>query len=393
MVDSNFNESDLFMRIMILNSLYYPYRVGGAEISVQLLAEQLVKLENEVKVITLHDKKEIKTDFVNGVEVTYLPLKNIYWGFPNTTTSKFKKAIWHFIDCYNFEMKKMVSVQIAQFKPDIVHTNNICGFSVSAWDAVKKAKVKLVHTSRDYYLFHPNSTLFKSGKVMSPSSLSVLFWSWFKKIKSNKVDNYIGISKYITNLHKDCGFFKKATSDFIYNSVTPYVPKKNESDKIRIGFIGRLSVEKGFDVYCKVARQYKDVNELKFYAAGNFQAGNDSNLLKKDANESSVDVLGYMDLAEFLELVDIVILPLKWNEPFGRTVVECALAGKFVITTSMGAMIELAQIMPNVAIINDIEHELDIFQRYTLHQDLADDVKQLFDPDNIAKQYINHYKK
>ena len=42
MVDSNFNESDLFMRIMILNSLYYPYRVGGAEISVQLLAEQLV---------------------------------------------------------------------------------------------------------------------------------------------------------------------------------------------------------------------------------------------------------------------------------------------------------------------------------------------------------------
>lgn len=58
MVDSNFNESDLFMRIMILNSLYYPYRVGGAEISVQLLAEQLVKLENEVKVITLHDKKK-----------------------------------------------------------------------------------------------------------------------------------------------------------------------------------------------------------------------------------------------------------------------------------------------------------------------------------------------
>ncbi len=99
-----------------------------------------------------------------------------------------------------------------------------------------------------------------------------------------------------------------------------------------------------------------------------------------------------MDLAEFLELVDIVILPLKWNEPFGRTVVECALAGKFVITTSMGAMAELAQIMPNVAIINDIEHEFDIFHRYTLHQDLADDVKQLFDPDNIAKQYINHYK-
>lgn len=68
----------------------------------------------------------------------------------------------------------MVSVQIAQFKPDIVHTNNICGFSVSAWDAVKKSEGCL-YILRDYYLFHPNSTLFKSGKVMSPSSLSVLF--------------------------------------------------------------------------------------------------------------------------------------------------------------------------------------------------------------------------
>lgn len=31
------------MKIMILNSLYYPYKFGGAEVSVQLLAEELVK--------------------------------------------------------------------------------------------------------------------------------------------------------------------------------------------------------------------------------------------------------------------------------------------------------------------------------------------------------------
>lgn len=78
------------MKIMIFNSLYYPYRVGGAEISVQLLAEELVRIGHDVKVITLHEQKSRLEDVLNGVKVVYLPLKNIYWGFPNKTKSKIK---------------------------------------------------------------------------------------------------------------------------------------------------------------------------------------------------------------------------------------------------------------------------------------------------------------
>ncbi len=29
------------MKILIINNLYYPYKVGGAEVSVQILAEEL----------------------------------------------------------------------------------------------------------------------------------------------------------------------------------------------------------------------------------------------------------------------------------------------------------------------------------------------------------------
>ncbi len=55
------------MKIMIFNSLYYPYRVGGAEISVQLLAEELVRIGHDVKVITLHEKKSRLEDVLIGV--------------------------------------------------------------------------------------------------------------------------------------------------------------------------------------------------------------------------------------------------------------------------------------------------------------------------------------
>ncbi|HGO4298408.1 TPA: glycosyl transferase family 1, partial [Klebsiella pneumoniae] len=91
-------------------------------------------------------------------------------------------------------------------EPDVVHTNNLSGFSTSVWAVAKKNKIKIVHTARDYYLMHPNCTLFKNNENMNVKSLNVKAWSFFKKKKSAKIDVFIGISEFITNLHKNNGF-------------------------------------------------------------------------------------------------------------------------------------------------------------------------------------------
>lgn len=59
------------MKITIINTLYYPYRLGGAEVSVQVLAESLVKRNVEVTVLTLHEGKNLKIDSVNGIKIYY----------------------------------------------------------------------------------------------------------------------------------------------------------------------------------------------------------------------------------------------------------------------------------------------------------------------------------
>jgi len=46
------------MKIMMINTLYHPYKVGGAEVSVQLLAEKLANMGHTVSVVTLHNKSE-----------------------------------------------------------------------------------------------------------------------------------------------------------------------------------------------------------------------------------------------------------------------------------------------------------------------------------------------
>ncbi|MFV0607065.1 MAG: glycosyltransferase family 4 protein [Niabella sp.] len=379
------------MKIMIFNSLYYPYRIGGAEVSVQLLAEEFVKQGHKVRVITLHEHEQRIVKMINGVEVIYLPLKNIYWPFDYKVTSKIKKMIWHIIDCYNFEMKNSAISEINDFLPDVVHTNNLSGFSVSVWDAVNKAKIRLVHTSRDYYLFHPNSTLFKKGAIMSTEESSIVLWSLIKKIKSKKVNHYVGISGFIKSLHQSYGFFSNAESSVIYNSVSKIKSKNGSKGKVRVGFIGRLSIEKGFDEFCRISSKYKENLNYSFMAAGNFSNSNDNDSLKNMASNCNVSISGYMPLSEFLDNVDVVILPIKWNEPFGRTVVECALSGKLVLTTPVGSMPELGKIFKNVIVTSSIEN--DFPQVMLRHEEISTDNSEMniFEPAEIASEYLRVY--
>lgn len=341
------------MKIVVVNTLYSPYKVGGAEVSVQFLAEELTKRGHDVTVFCLHDKKRIEKNVINGVNVFYFPLKNIYWPFSGQEKGKLIKLIWHVIDMYNPIMKRLVRKELEKIKPHVVHTNNLSGFSVSVWDAVKKEKIKLVHTTRDYYLFHPNSTLFKSGSNVDVKSIGVRALSLAKKIISRKVDAFVGISQYISKLHESNNFAPKAIHCYIYNPISNIHFHSNESEKVRVGFIGRLTYDKGFDDYCFLASKYKGTKEIEFFAAGRFGNDIEGNQLGELASQSEVKTLGFIKVEDFMASIDVVVLPNKWNEPFGRAVAESANAGKVVYTTLTGGVAEIATLYLNIFPIQD----------------------------------------
>lgn len=377
------------MKIMIFNTLYFPYRIGGAEVSVQLLAEELALQGHKVRVVSLTEGDEREVTMLNGVEIIKLPLSNVYWPFSNENKSFLKKAIWHLFDYLNVKMYFKALKEIKAFSPDIVHTNNISGFSVLVWKAVKKCKVRLIHTSRDYYLFHPNSTLFRHGQTMSLKDKSIIFWSAIKRVYSRNVDEYVGISHFIQKQHYDNSFFIRGSHHVIYNSVS-----KIESDKVgdikRIGFIGRLSTEKGFDVFCNIAGEYK--RKYSFIAAGNFVNDVEKQSLMELANKADVSMKGFMKLEDFLNQVDAVVLPVRWNEPFGRTVVECVLADKLVLTNPVGAMTELSMLLPNIIITDNIERDFDDKIAKAEIKTIDSSIIERFKPREIADQYLRVYK-
>ncbi|HBV2294953.1 TPA: glycosyltransferase family 4 protein, partial [Klebsiella pneumoniae] len=55
------------MNIILVNTLYYPYKIGGAEVSVQILAESLIEKGHSVTVVSIHEHNERKDTEHNGV--------------------------------------------------------------------------------------------------------------------------------------------------------------------------------------------------------------------------------------------------------------------------------------------------------------------------------------
>ncbi|MGQ6084383.1 glycosyltransferase, partial [Serratia sp. IR-2025] len=134
--------------------------MGGAEISLQLLSEELVRRGHQVRVITLCDKPLRSFSIINGVEVVYIPLRNIYWPFSGRRRNVLLRFLWHVIDNYNLLMKTPFRKEVAYFQPDIVNTNNLAVFSVAVWGVVAAMGITLAHTSRYNYLMQPTTTMY-----------------------------------------------------------------------------------------------------------------------------------------------------------------------------------------------------------------------------------------
>lgn len=380
------------MKILIINTLYYPYKIGGAEVSVQILAEELVRSGHVVRIITLHNNKKRMEKEINGVTVIYLPLINIYWPFEHKRHNILTKFFWHILDSYNIPMGRMLEKELNLFMPDIAHTNNLQGFSVLVWKVLSERKIKIVHTSRDYYLFHPNATLFNNKKKynIEAGSFKVKLFSFVKKYLSKYVDEYVGISDFIKDLHINNGFFKNAKSSRIYNPIDaiPISKKLVKFNELNIGFIGRLTVEKGFDNFCEIARLNPKFN---FYAAGKFSSSNLGDDLKARCKKLHINILGFVNLTDFLDKVDVVIFPINWNEPFGRAAVECALSGKLVFVSMRGGLIELSKIIPNLLPLdNNFKMDLEMIKYYFSLENNY--VFEDFSRGNIIKSYLSIYK-
>lgn len=387
------------MKICLINTLYPPHQVGGAERSVQILAESLAQLGHQLVVLTLGERDEQYVQ--NGVRIIRKKLQNSYWPFDGKSKSLIQKISWHAKDIQNDAMRKIVGAVLDAEKPDVVHTNNLAGFSVAAWTEVKERGIRLIHTLRDYYLLCYKTSMYKGNQNCLKQCLDCRAASIPKKIQQAQPDCVVGISKYILHRHLEIGFFKSAQHAVVFNSYdAPQLEDRKIVDRpFTFGYIGRLAESKGLETLIGAFRKIATQGNVALTIAGK----GDSNYvskLQRLASDLPISFIGHTELPPFFTSLDATVVPSLWHEPLGRVVIESYAFGVPVIAASTGALPEI--VSPGVTgYLYSHEHELAERMtqmiklsgeaRQTLSQACKQRAAEQFSSKSIVSQYLALY--
>jgi len=322
--------------------------VGGAERSVQLLAESLAAAGHEMVVVTLGRERAPRTAEISGVRVYYLPVRNLYWPLVEPRPGVVRKALWHTVDTYNPWMAAAVGEVLNYERPGLVHTDNIAGFSVAVWRAVRSRGLPLVHTLHDQYLLCPRNTMFKNGRDCKSQCVECCLYGFPRKWASGLVDVVTGVSRFILDRHIRYGYFPGVPQAVIYLDSANRVPGASRHGQpatayagpLRVGYLGRLHPTKGVD---RLVRAFlslpRGAADLKI--AGSGKPEDEATLRALAPDREDISWLGFVPPEALLSALDVLVVPSLWHDTAPRVVFEAFVHGVPVVGSNRGGIPEL----------------------------------------------------
>jgi glycosyltransferase involved in cell wall biosynthesis len=254
-----------------------------------------------------------------------------------------------------------LSKTILQFKPDIVHFQNIFPlFSPSVYYVCENAGIPVVQTLRNYRLICPNAEFYRDGHPCEDCidrpfpwpgimhacyhhshhetaavALMIAYHHW-RKTWEKKVEIYIALTDF--SRRKFIG--RVAGADKII--VKPnFVQDPGKSDQVGdyALFMGRLSKEKGLSTLISAWNELENI-PLMIVGDGPMYP----EIQKQAIDNNQIKLIGQIPHANALETIKnarMLVFPSEWYETFGRGIIEAYACGKPVIASNLGAMTEL----------------------------------------------------
>jgi glycosyltransferase involved in cell wall biosynthesis len=390
------------LRILLVNTLYPPVVVGGAEVSVSLLAESLASMGHHVATVCLNKEPHLSVDEVNGVRVYRVPLDNIYWPFGQPEKPALLDRLkWHLGDTWNRKAARRFGRILDIEKPDVVHTNNLTGFSVSLWSEANRRDIRIVHTLRDYSLTCKRSTLFKNGAACERRCPACATMTAPYLYASRLVDVVASNSRFVLDTHHRLGYFSRTPDKVIFNiaDIRDSVPIARPSgDDLVFGFIGRIEAEKGIDIVLKAVDLLPDAGwRLKIAGAG---ADPYVNNLKARHRTDRIEWVGFANAREFYASIDVCLISSVWPEPLPRTLIEsisngcatiCSTAGGIPEISGMSALIGSYEARDHRRLAELMAKSISEAPRWKERQPIQSGFKEQFSPEAISRQYLAIY--
>lgn len=276
---------------------------GGAEQSMKTLSDHL-KNEHQVKLMPLINKQS------KGSKSFNFPLP------------RQMKIMGGFLE--GMSKRK----ELEEFGPDLILAQHELAY-LGSWYSSKK-DVPMIYFLRDYENLYDERFYgrYKPDATINYAT-SYLAETYTKKILSTSSE-IIANSNYLGKRYEEHFNIETET---IYPFVDPEAYRVDETGE-KILHVNPTE-EKGIDITLDVAEQ---MPEKEFIIAGTTKKEKIKQRMEKLEN---VEHLGYVeDMKEAYKQTRIVLVPSKWEEPYGRIPIEAGASGIPTIATSNGGLSE-----------------------------------------------------
>lgn len=127
----------------------------------------------------------------------------------------------------------------------------------------------------------------------------------------------------------------------------PLLPRPPRQDRLRVGFLGRLTTDKGLDVLARAVGTLVGAgHDVELVVGGDDRhvpaARRDAVLRALDETPAEVSLLGHVERADVLTRVDLAVFPSISAEPFGLVAAEAMASGVPFVISDAGALPEVA---------------------------------------------------
>lgn len=391
------------MRILIANKFYY--NRGGDCIASMALEKLLKDKGHDVAFFSMQYAQNFESEWES-----YFPSEVCF------QTSEWKgkaKALTRILS--SKEVRRKFTSLLDQFKPDVVHLNNIHSqLSPIIGEIAHRRNIKVVWTMHDYKLICPNYKCLHNGKVCSlcvkdrnpihvlktkcmkgsfaastMAYLEALVWN-ANRLERN-TDCFIAPSHFLADLMIKGGFPSdkiNVVPNFINHELPSGLPEKEDY----YVYIGRLSEEKGLHTLLQVAESLP--YELHIVGDGPLKG-----MLPNCS--SHIQFLGFKNwnqLVPIAQKAKFLVVPSEWYEVFGLSNIEAQCLGTPVLGADIGGIPETIDV-PSCGMLFEAGNKIDLedkiklmFERSFNYKRIADVARERFSADNYYKEIIKIYE-
>lgn len=338
------------MKILMVNK--FLSERGGSETYMLTLGEKLRELGNEVQYFGMDSEDRCVSNGA-GAYVSFIDFRS---------AGAVQKLQYAIKTIYSSEARKKLREVLDDFKPDIVHMNNInFQLTPSIIYEIKKHGIPMLQTLHDVQLACPNHRFYieaqekictecengrftacvKNKCVHNSTLQSVLAcaesYLYHSKNTYNLVDKYICPSYFITEVTEKSGI--NSDKLITLHNFSTFVSDGASEKQDYALYFGRLSVEKGVKTMLEA---FSKMPEIRLIVAGN---GPIEDELRANAPKN-VEFVGFKSGSELTELIKgarFSLYPSEWFENCPMSVLESLSLGTPVIASDLGGTKDLIE--------------------------------------------------